>query len=575
MIITNRTLSLSGSGAALTVPGGATFTTTGSTVVFNGAAAQQAAGVAYNNLTINNSIGLNVTGVTLTGNATVNGALALTSSDLATGAFTLTQPNTTPSTGISDVVGSVIRSGGPFPLATTLTFGNPNNQITFTLGTQRPTTLTVVMAKVPPATYAGAVQRNYTISLTGTNNSTSTVRLHYLDSELGPFNAEATLNLRRLRTADGHWVAQVPGTVDTTNNWVESATVASPDLPTQWTFSSLVPTASGGVVTGRIVDDQGNPVEGAVVRLQGTQNRKFITDASGVYRFENVETNGFYTVTPSRANYSFNPTVRSFSQIGETTQAAFGATLSSSNYNNPLDTPEYFVRQHYIDFLGREPDEAGFNFWSDQIIECAADQNCIERRRENVSAAYFLSIEFQQTGGLVDGLYRASYGARPDFAQFMPDARTVGLGVRVGAEGWEAKLQANKEAFAAAFVDRASFHARYDSMDASTFVEALINNTGVAFSSSERAELIAGLTTGNRTRADVVRSIAENQHFINAKFNDTFVMMQYFGYLRRDPDAGGFAFWLNKLNEFNGNFEQAEMVKAFIVSGEFLDRFPK
>ena len=52
-----------------------------------------------------------------------------------------------------------------------------------------------------------------------------------------------------------------------------------------------------------------------------------------------------------------------------------------------------------------------------------------------------------------------------------------------------------------------------------------------------------------------------------------FVMMEYFGYLRREPDEEGYQFWLNKLNQFGGNFEQAEMVKAFIVSGEYRDRF--
>jgi len=62
---------------------------------------------------------------------------------------------------------------------------------------------------------------------------------------------------------------------------------------------------------------------------------------------------------------------------------------------------------------------------------------------------------------------------------------------------------------------------------------------------------------------------------VNAKFNETFVMMEYFGYLRSDYDAGGFQFWLNKLNQFGGSFEQAEMVKAFIVSGEFRDGFPR
>jgi hypothetical protein len=52
-------------------------------------------------------------------------------------------------------------------------------------------------------------------------------------------------------------------------------------------------------------------------------------------------------------------------------------------------------------------------------------------------------------------------------------------------------------------------------------------------------------------------------------------MMEYFGYLRRDPDESGYQFWLNKLNQFGGNFEQAEMVKAFITSGEYRQRFAR
>jgi hypothetical protein len=233
------------------------------------------------------------------------------------------------------------------------------------------------------------------------------------------------------------------------------------------------------------------------------------------------------------------------------------------------------VRQHYVDFLGREPDEAGFNFWSDQILECGTDQNCIDRRRENVSAAYFLSIEFQQEGGLVDGLYRAAFGTAPQYASFMPDARKVGEGVVVGNDGWQARLAANKEAFANEFVNRAAFHQMYDSMNDALFVDTLISHTGVSFTASERDAWVSGLGTSQMTRAEVLRSIAENQSFVTRKFNEVFVMMEYFGYLRRDADDSGYHFWLNKLNEFGGNFEQAEMVKAFIVSGEYRDRFPR
>jgi hypothetical protein len=406
------------------------------------------------------------------------------------------------------------------------------------------------------------------------------LRLHYLPGELSG-NNPATLNLWRFDSTINAWRPQ-PATsrdcaagcdTNTSSFWVEKVgvTTFSP-----WTLNSTnAPTASNGVVTGRIIDSNGQPVAGAVVRLEGTQTRKFITDANGVYRFENVETSGFYTVTPSRANYTFNPATRSFSQIGESTEAAFGATAASGGLVNPLDTPEYFVRQNYLDFLGREPDEAGFNFWSDQILSCATDQACISRKRENVSAAYFLSIEFQKTGGLVDGLYRASYGARPGFGQFMPDVRTVGQGVIVNQEGWQDLLAANKETFVKAFVNRPAFHAAYDSMENALFVDTLIHNTGVEFTSGERDALVGGLTTGTMSRAEALRSIAENDRFANAKFNDSFVMMEYFGYLRRDADSSGFAFWLSKLNQFDGNFEQAEMVKAFIVSGEYRDRFPR
>jgi len=334
------------------------------------------------------------------------------------------------------------------------------------------------------------------------------------------------------------------------------------------------PTAADSSVSGTITDDQGAPVAGTVINLSGTQTRKTITDVNGHYSFENVETNGFYTVRPSRANYSFSPAERSFSQLGNNTDSAFTATAAGGSVN-PLDTPEYFVRQHYLDFLGREPDEAGFNFWSDQILECGSEAACIERRTINVSAAYFLSIEFQQTGGLVDGLYRASYGARPQFAEFMPDTSTIARGVVVGRAGWQQLLAANKQAFLDAWVQRPAFRAAYDLLTNEGYVDTLIAHTGINFTSSERDALVNGLTFGTLSRVGVLERIAEDERFVAAKRNETFVMMEYFGYLRRDPDASGFAFWLNKLNEFNGNFEQAEMVKAFIVSGEYRDRFPR
>jgi len=122
-------------------------------------------------------------------------------------------------------------------------------------------------------------------------------------------------------------------------------------------------------------------------------------------------------------------------------------------------------------------------------------------------------------------------------------------------------------------VERSEFQAAYGGLGNDAYVDTLISHTGVNFSQSERNNLVDSLNRSSMTRASVLRTIAENEGFTSATRNERFVRMQYFGYLRRDPDASGFQFWLNKLNQFGGNFEQAEMVKAFINSGEYRQRF--
>jgi hypothetical protein len=91
----------------------------------------------------------------------------------------------------------------------------------------------------------------------------------------------------------------------------------------------------------------------------------------------------------------------------------------------------------------------------------------------------------------------------------------------------------------------------------------------------ERDQLVNELSSGAMTRAQVLRAVAENAEFTRAHFNRAFVLMKYFGYLRRNPNDfpdynfGGYNFWLTKLDQFNGTFVQAEMVEAFITSIEY------
>jgi len=269
--------------------------------------------------------------------------------------------------------------------------------------------------------------------------------------------------------------------------------------------------------------------------------------------------------------------------------------------DNPNDNAGFYVRQHYVDFLNREPDLNGFNFWANEITSCGSDQGCIDVKRINVSAAFYLSIEFQDTGYLVQRIYKAAYGDAVGTStfkgthqisvpivrlnEFLPDTQEIAQGVVVNQGNWQQQLENNKQAFTAAFVQRARFAMAFpDSMTPEQFVDQLNSNAGNVLSATERATAIGLFGSATNTnnlaaRARVLRQVAEDPDLNSAEFNRAFVLMQYFGYLRRNPndpqdtDYSGYDFWLTKLNQFNGNFVGAEMVKAFIASVEYRQRF--
>jgi Calx-beta domain len=260
---------------------------------------------------------------------------------------------------------------------------------------------------------------------------------------------------------------------------------------------------------------------------------------------------------------------------------------------NPSDATATFVDQHYNDFLNRKADAGGIGFWSDGINSCGANAECRRVKRIDTSAAFFLSIEFQETGYLVYRMYKAAYGDIPNtpipvrFQDFMRDTQEIGRGVEVGVGNWFAQLEANKAAFGLAFVQRGRFKTALPAeLTPTQFIDRLNANSGNLLTSDQRTTLINNLTANNTPagRAAALRAVADNAALRDAETRKAFVLMQYFGYLRRDPDGtgfdgqadpsfNGFNFWLGKLNQFNGDFRAAEMVKAFIESIEYRQRF--
>jgi hypothetical protein len=234
---------------------------------------------------------------------------------------------------------------------------------------------------------------------------------------------------------------------------------------------------------------------------------------------------------------------------------------------NPIDGIPFFVTQQYIDFLGRLPDTGGFNNWVATLLPCPNggfgefDNPFCDR--VHVSAGFFLSPEFQQRGYFAYRFYEVALDRRPTYAEFVPDMAIVG-----GSQSPESEAL-SKTTYTDAWMQRPEFKSRYDGLSNSQYVNALEANAEVTVTNKQN--LIDQLNANTMNRGQVLRNIVESQAVADRFFNRAFVSMQYFGYLRRDPDAVGFQNWVNTLNADPSNFRH--MIFGFLFSSEYRQRF--
>jgi hypothetical protein len=247
--------------------------------------------------------------------------------------------------------------------------------------------------------------------------------------------------------------------------------------------------------------------------------------------------------------------------LGSNTAATVSIVDDDTTATNPIVGVPFFVRQQYIDFLGREPDPIGFVGWQDILNKCAAgDTSC---DRINVSSGFFRSPEFQERGYFIYKFYSAALGRKPNYAEFMPDL------AKVSGFLSDAQLEANKVAFVQEFMTRTEFVNRYGSLSNTAFVDTLIQTAGLTNHPS-RDGWITQLNNGSTTKADVLRAFTESTEVYNKFYNEAFVVMQYFGYLRRDPDAS-YLTWIQTINGNGGDYRA--MISGFINSNEYVLRF--
>jgi subtilisin family serine protease len=246
---------------------------------------------------------------------------------------------------------------------------------------------------------------------------------------------------------------------------------------------------------------------------------------------------------------------------------------------NPIDNQDVFIKQQYIDFLGRVAEPDGFNFWKNRMSNCPPGDIC---DRTDTSQRFFQSDEFQERGFYVYRLYDAVLGRLPRYTDFVYDV------ARLNGFQTPAEQRQSKDAYLLNFVQSMEFRFMYGqyldgangnsltSSDPAGFVNALCAKSGIIPASKQ--SLINNLQSGARTPAQTVEDfiLTPEMSAVGTKFYDRgFITMQYFGYLRRDPEQAGFDFWQQQLIGVSAPHRQDYrfMVGGFLQSDEYRFRF--
>ena len=282
--------------------------------------------------------------------------------------------------------------------------------------------------------------------------------------------------------------------------------------------------------------------------------------------------------------------------LGSTSVTTVTITDNDSNPNvdNPFLNNAFFVRQQYLDFLLREPDTAGFNDWQAVLNGCGSGQGWLGSPpgcdRVHVSSGFFRSTEFGEKGYWIYRFYESAVGRRPQFGEFMPEVR------RLSGLMTEAEQESRRADFIGRFMQLPEFTGIYAGLtdspsDAAAFVAKLEEKARVTLPASAtteagqppqygRQELINRMANGQLTAAQTMRAFIEQKVVWDTYFYRAFVAIQYFGYLRRDPEQAGYDDWVRVLTFGDAPTgvqpgDYRHLIFGFVYSVEYRERFGK
>jgi Tol biopolymer transport system component len=329
---------------------------------------------------------------------------------------------------------------------------------------------------------------------------------------------------------------------------------------------------SGPATVDYMTSDEAGLVSCTQALGHASERCDYLTTA-GTLRFVSGQTINHIDIPLIRDHYIEGPEKFSIrltnvtgARLGVRDRATINLIDAAPDSGNPLDNPRLFIRQQYIDFLGRQFDTDGFNNWLATLQNCPGGGYGTQHPtcdRVHISMGFFLSEEFLGRGYWVYRFYETSLGRRPLYKEFVPEMSRIG-----GAQSPESEALSKQE-FVDDWVERPEFKTIYQGLSNSAYVDKLLQTAGVSL--SKRDALIAALDSDQKTRAEVLREIVESKEVEDRFYIRGIVSMQYFGYLRRDPDPTGFNNWVETLTNRAGDLRH--MVFGFLYSNEYRERF--